>query len=351
MRFRETVLEKTAERAVLEFDANPVAKGFLRRLADESPEHFLQIALKHLQSEESTGAHRFLASIAVRHEEVANLLASPAFMSRESSQRLFRRFLAADPSFDVTMARKLPNRYLSNQAEALAGAQATRALDLLDHNSHGRRLLPILGHLPDSSDSRLAAKGALFVGRRVQNPAWSSQMFSRPDPRIRANAVESLWGINSTPAIRVLEAALRDAHNRVKGNALVGLRLAGHDALDGEVSTMAFSPSPPHRATAAWVMARFEEERWLEELGDMIRDESPQVRSRALISMRELRRLFAPAELAEPTPETAPAPETLSPEPVSPIAVTENAPDWSPEPQIVVPFAGLRLDGKTYRAR
>jgi len=339
MSFREKVIENYVDRAVQEFDANPVAKGFLRRLADEKPETFLTIAMRHLGSDEVSSAHSFLATLAVRHDDITEYLANPSATSREVAQKLFRRFLAVDQSFDVKLARKLPDRYFSNEHGALTGTRATRALDILDHNSQGRRLLPILGHLPNSPDANLAAKGVLFVGRRVQNPAWSSQLLSRPDARIRANAVEALWGMETPSAIQILEQCLDDKNNRVQGNALLGLHLAGRAGVDTHVLSLSRTTSAPHRSTAAWIMARMEQERWIDVLTLMVRDEHPQVRSRALRSLKELRRLTTTPEATAATAPETPVEETRTPQPDTPVIL----------PVPLMPE--LRLDGASFKVR
>lgn len=346
MSFREKVIFNYADRAVQEFDANPVAKGFLRRLAEEHPEMFLNIAMRHLRSDLVSSAHNYLATLAVRHDEITDYLANPSASSREVAQKLFRRFLAVDRSFDVKLARKLPDRYFSNQHGALAGPRATRALDILDHNSQGRRLLPILGHLPNSPDANLAAKGVLFVGRRVQNPTWSSQLLSRPDPRVRANAVEALWGMDTPQAIQLLEQCLEDRNNRVQGNALVGLHMVGRPGVESHVLTLSRTSSPPHRSTAAWVMAKMEQEAWIEVLTIMIRDENQQVRSRALRSLKELRRTI-PVVVEEPLAVQDATPDVA-------VALPEAIESTLPADVPVIPaplLPELRLDGSSFSVR
>lgn len=48
------------------------------------------------------------------------------------------------------------------------------------------------------------------------------------DPRVRANAIESLWGVDSPEARTLLSFATNDANNRVVGNALLGLYHLGN---------------------------------------------------------------------------------------------------------------------------
>jgi len=99
--------------------------------------------------------------------------------------------------------------------------RSTRALDILDQTSCGRRLLPVVGHLVDHRNNRISAKATLFVGRRVQNPSWTAKQLTQPDARVRANAVEALWGVDSPAAAGILEDCSGDRNHRVVGNSLL----------------------------------------------------------------------------------------------------------------------------------
>jgi len=293
MSFRETIIEKYVDRAVDEFDTNPMGRLFLRRLASESPAQFLPAALKHLRSNEVSNAHRFLAMLALRHEELTTYLVSPIMATSEVAHKLFKRFLEVDPSFDVKLARRLLDRNHTNQSEALDTPRSIRALDILDRHSRGRRLLPMLGHLANASDDRLAAKATLFVGRRVQSPVWAAKVLSRLDNRVRASAIESLWGLSTPAAVTLLERHTVDRSHRVLGNALVGLHIAGHRSVDSELLSLARTSSADRRSTAAWTMGKIFNTRWIDELTRMVKDEHPQVRSMALRSLLEIRRIEA----------------------------------------------------------
>jgi HEAT repeat protein len=148
----------------------------------------------------------------------------------------------------------------------------------------------VLGHLPNSSDSKISAKAALFIGRRVKNPAWVEKQLIREDERLRANAVESFWGTKSESAVRILEECADDSNNRVAGNALIGLHLAGHPAVVIKVVTMAASHDPRRRSAAAWVMGRIGAPEFVDYLKDLIRDADPKVRSTAVRSLGEISR-------------------------------------------------------------
>ena len=311
MTLQEKIVDKYVAQAILEFDSSPLARGFLRRLANESPAMFLAAAMKHLRSNENSNGHRYLAVLALRQDELTGYLASPANATREVARNLFLRFLGVDPSFDVKLARKLPDRNSTKQANAFTVTQSTRALDILDQTSRGRRLLPIVGHLPHVADDRIAAKATLFVGRRVMSPAWSAAQLAREEQRIRANAVEAIWGFHSPAAVHLFEMCVKDRNNRVLGNALLGLHILGHRSIEAELLSMARTEAPEYRSTAAWAMGRTAQEKWVDALTVMVRDEHPQVRGMAFRSLKAIRQKSSPEvgqpEVVPPTiPQTPP---------------------------------------------
>jgi hypothetical protein len=330
------LIEKYLERAVEEFETTSLATQLMRRLATESPEFFLTAAMKYLNTNEQSNAHRLMTVLVLRRDDLLDQLASPAFGTRETAIKLFQRFSAVDPAFDVKMARRLPGRSYWSQSDAFDVAQSTRALDILDETSRGRRLVPILGHLPENPDSRISAKATLFVGRRVQNPAWTAKQLTKPDERVRANAVEALWGVNSQPAVKLLEDCVADRNNRVVGNALVGLHIAGNDGVPTEVLMLSRDGKPEKRCTAAWAMGRIGLPNLTPRLTELIRDEHPQVRGMALRSMLQMRRL----EVKLPEPKTAEQMVATLAAVSGTLVKPENAPGY-----------GISLDGTSYAIR
>ncbi|HEY3838252.1 MAG TPA: HEAT repeat domain-containing protein [Bryobacteraceae bacterium] len=289
----QQLVDEYLARAMVEFDRSHLPVRLIRRLADEFPALFLNSALRYLTSTDQSAAHRFLGTVVIRQPGTLEYLTSPHFSSRGSAVNLFKRFLDIDPSYDVKLAERLPNRRESNLTEALDSARSTRALDILDQTSRGRRLLPIVGHLPTYPDTRISAKATLFVGRRVQSPEWTRKMIGQRDQRVRANAIESLWGLESPAAVELLEECAVDGNNRVLGNSLLGLHLAGRSEVEERVLSLANAGKYELRSTGAWVMGQIGTQDCIRRLTQLIRDDHPQVRNTALRSLLDIRRAEA----------------------------------------------------------
>ena len=307
MTLQERIVRKYVDQAVEEFEGNPLSQGFLRRLSIESPDLFFPAAIDHLKSDQASNAHQFLAGLTLGLGSLANFLVDPVACTRQSAVKLVNRFLTVAPSFDVRLARNLSERFQSDGTPAFDRNKTLRALDILDETSPGRRLLPILGHLPSGPDAKIAAKATLFVGKRVQSPAWSARYLASGDERVRANAVEAIWGVKTPHAIHLLEECVEDRNNRVAGNALIGLHIAGSALVDPHVRTMSHDENATVRSTAAWIMGTIGTREWIEPLTQLIKDEDPKARSMALRSLARLNRTDAAEEHPEPaaTLETA----------------------------------------------
>ena len=333
METNQEFVDKWLDRAVQDFDRNPRCAQLIRRLAEENPDSFATAVVRQFGQSGQSAALRYLATLLARDKSVFETLSEPGSASKERSHSALRRILAVDPSFDVKLAKQLPDSTGANHGHALKGARGARALDLLDKNSQSEQVVPILSHLVDSEDPRLSAGTALLVGRRTHNPEWVERLLGNDDARVRANAVESLWGEGSAGAHRVLEAAQTDESNRVVGNSLVGLNRMGDPGVLEQVIRMAENPSPRFRATAAWAMGMIGHNAFLPYLTAMVRDGDEAVRRVALRSLIGLRR----AEGEKPTEKPAEKPPEAT----------------AAEPAVETPdmIFDLRLDGSNFSAR
>lgn len=349
----QLVVNTYLERAIAEFDTNPLSVRLIRRMATELPDLFMVAALKHLDSSHESTAHQLLTSMMLRHPFVLEEVADPARGPYRRSLTLFCRLAKVDLSFDVKLARKLPDRSGSNHAEAFDNPRSCRVLDVLNETSVGRRLLPILGHLVEHPDPEIAARATLFVGKRMQNAEWASRQLNRSDPRTRANAIESIWGLNSPSAHTLLEDCAKDESNSVAGNALVGLHMLGKAGVVEKVTEMATASAPIFRSTAAWTMGRIGDAAFVPPLTELLRDDHPDVRSAALRSLLQIRRAeaAAPEAIAEQrTPDPAPALAEVPAEVVAEV-IAPAAAEPAPEPAAPLFDMDIHLDGSTAASR
>ncbi len=356
VKFDQLLMNGYLERAITEFTSNPLSARLIRRMANEVPDRFVAAALRYLDTPDQSSAHHFLTSLMLRQDSILDEVADPARGTLPRSLNLFHRLSKIDPCFDVRLARQLPDRSGHNHAEAFDRARSCRVLDILNETSVGRRLVPILGHLVDSADTVLAARATLFIGRRMQSPDWAARQMTRGNPdEVRANAVESIWGMKSSSAQSLLENCLTDESVRVAGNALVGLHKLGKPGIMEQITEMVNADAAVFRTTAAWTMGKIGDSAFADPLTGLLKDASPEVRSAALQSLLQLRKSEAAVrkEVAreeaarEVAAKEAAAKKALAPVPVQPVVESFVKPE-PPAPTIDME---IRLDGSARSTR
>lgn len=123
--------------------------------------------------------------------------------------------------------------------------------------------------LNSGEDRHLRSRLALAWGRLSRIAAEGEAWLDDSDSRVRANAVESLWGRGDEAAVKILFRKLDDPHHRVAANAAVGLYLAGRPESISALYGMARHEDNARRAAAVWAMGRTGDARFLPLLTEM----------------------------------------------------------------------------------
>jgi len=202
--------------------------------------------------------------------------------------------------------------------------RARRVLALVNELPPRRHILFPLVNLLRSPDPHVRSKAATLYGRTSHNAEWVRSRLGETDPRVRANAVESLWGEDSDAARAVLKEASRDRHHRVAANAWIGLDQIGAKDVIPNLKRMAEAEDPMARAAAAFAMGRTGHAEFKPVLEKMLKDSSPHARSQALRALVRIRKRLE-AMVAELTPEPPPEP------PPEAEMAAESEPEAAPE--------------------
>ncbi|MBI4908267.1 MAG: HEAT repeat domain-containing protein [Acidobacteria bacterium] len=278
------MLSLSIERLVAQFETNPVlARRSCQDAWASSPEKFFAKAVEVLCKQGLGTGQRFLISFLTQNAGLEDKLGNPELMTREESVTLARLAMRVDPSLDI----KLANRVASASGEE--PALALRLLEVLEAVAEVSSLLPILGHVLRHPDERVRSKAALLMGKGNQNPRWVTQQLFDPDARVRANAVESLWGATSREAVEVFRLAVQDAHPRTVINAALGLYLSGQKECIESFLELSRHPDPAFRLSTSWGLGRTGDPRFLRVLTELARDAESKVRAAALRSTVRIR--------------------------------------------------------------
>jgi hypothetical protein len=309
--------------AVESFDSNPLTarRAIAKLLSVGSPTLFRE-TLAMLRSGQRSPAHRFLMDVLLENDRLLAAICDRNQSSIEDAAELIRVLSKSEPLLDVKLLRTLLNRI----AEDLGDAAAILARELLavyDAAGLGGRLMPLFIQLLRKQDPLIRSKVALLVGRTSNQIGWA---VGDPDPRVRANAIESMWGVRTNPARTILWKAVRDPHQRVVGNALYGLLLIEEPGGEDEVRRVARHDSALFRASAAWVIGQSKVPGLLATLQELARDPEENVRQAAMRALTRFETIIPP----EPAAQEASAPTPTPAEETAPPAVAEAPED--PEP-------------------
>lgn len=136
-------------------------------------------------------------------------------------------------------------------------------LGLLEAFSTGLNLLTLHTGAAGGMDDRLRARLATILGKAARTHEVFWGLVNDPNPRVRANAVESLWGSGIRMAAEVFRQSAGDTNHRVAANALVGQYLEGLPESVAGLVALIRRPDQAARAAAAWAMGRVGDERFL----------------------------------------------------------------------------------------
>ncbi len=244
------------ERARLALEMYPENPGramqVLRGLFSEDPSGFVRTSAP-LLSERDTPGSQPLIELLAQSVGVVELLCDPDFLDKQPSIDLAQRISAIDPGLDSKLVRLLPDRGV-NHSDPANTLGAERILELLDAISVSNRVVPMVAHLLRQPNARLRAKASLLIARWTRNVRTAEDRLDESDSRMRANAVEALWGDKTSRAasrataawtmgqtgdpqfLPVLEKLTHDLYAPVRKSAARGMELIGKRAEEAQAA-------------------------------------------------------------------------------------------------------------------
>jgi len=263
-------------------------KRDMRRRLEKDPPGFLRAACRILKANSKGPGADYLTELLWSNPVMAASLIDPQLLSLQAATTFAKRWADYDPLLDI----KLLHMGFPTDGGAISEIDIVRA----------RRVLALVNEMPPR--------------RHILFPLVS--LLRSPDPQVRSNAVESLWGEDSDAAQAVLKEASRDRHHRVAANAWIGLDQMGARDVVSNLKKMAEAEDPMARAAAAFAMGRTGHAEFKPVLEQMLKDSSPHARSQALRALIRIKKRqsevarMAAQELGE-APEQEAGDETAPP--------------------------------------
>ncbi len=270
-----------------------VVKRDLRRILEKDPAAFLRSACRVLKSSSQSPGALWVMELLWSNPVLVGSLSEPELLPLDTAIAFAKRWAEYDPMLDIKL---LHLGFPSDGTAELDGdiMRAKRVLAIVSELPASRHILVPLVNLMRSPDPKVRSKAASLYGRTSQNPDWVRKRLGEMDERVRANALEGLWGMDSRSARAVLEEAVCDPHHRVAANALIGLHRIGGQDVTANLQRMAHGPEAMSRAAAAFAMGQILNADFKPVLESLLKDTSPHVRSQALRSLIRLKRQQQP---------------------------------------------------------
>lgn len=271
-------------------------RSLIRDLLDNDRSLFYTCSIEILKTAAESRGAEFMVALMVTNDLLLQAMCDPA-LTRDRALALGRTALRIDPmafsgfcSFLCRVAAPAsgpPDRAAGNGAVAFE--DASRLMEILGEISDPSRILPSLMRLLHHPNPHLRSKAVKMIGQNNHSVKWVRDRLAEPDARIRANAVETLWGLDTGDVRELLRYAAKDTNNRVAGNAMLGLYHLGECGVIPELIKMAGQESSQSRVTAAWVMGECGDPRFSEALRRMLGQTDAVLRKGAFRSLGRIK--------------------------------------------------------------
>jgi hypothetical protein len=266
----------------------------IREIYSLDPVAFAPMVLEVLGSAPDSPGAQFLVAILASKPDWLRSICDPKIHTLDQSLDLVRRAHKVDSLAVLKLADMLAQPASSTDAEARFAARVFAVLK----ESPPPVALPALRQLSRCPNARVRSKAVLLMGRIYQNPKFVDRGVLEQDPRVAANAVESLWGLTDSAAREAFVSAALDPHHRVAANGIVGLYLMAEECSIPFLFRLGASDKPLARAAAAWAMGRLEDPRFVPRLAQLREDLDPLIRQGAFRSMARIRQRMTQLEAA-----------------------------------------------------
>ncbi len=295
----------------------------IERLQASDPSGLARAASQLLvSSEENSPGLKYAAELFMASSLLADLLLNKNILTLDAAASLARKVTGVEPFLDVRLFRHaIANA--AGKVSAIKSHEALYVLELVDAISDCSRLGSYLIQFLNHSSDKVRSKAALMLGRTNWNLPRLETLLASEDSRLRANAVESLWGRRGADVTKILWNATRDPNGRVVVNALLGLCQAGDRNAYLRLAELGETSDPALRSGAAWAMGEIGDLEFEEALEKLAQDGDAKVRARAVQSRKKLRR----PEPIESLPPVLPAPVEETVTESSPMEPARSSPE------------------------
>ncbi len=241
---------------------DPASKKLLDQLSSADPLKFFAAGFHVVATARSSAGSQYLVLLLAKDKRLGNWLLDPKACTLKEATAVAGVAADARVHLQATFEMAL-NKALQNQASAANGDRILRILNLLEAIGSQSCWNSFQVELMAYPDKVVRSKAALLIGRSSKNADWIVRRLLDRDPRVQANAVESLWGLDGAETKQHFLEALKSKNNRVFGNAALGLYRLGDPTIIHVLLEATQHPEPLFRLSALWAIGQTQDPRFL----------------------------------------------------------------------------------------
>lgn len=266
------------------FTSNPVqAAESLEQMMQDDWASFEREVLQVLSNPAGVAGSVFLLSFLQKKGLLWRWIEDVERLPLETSAKIADFALLFDRDFDLRLTERLEQHRIAE------GGVRLRLVELIERVSRGSRAIERIKFLADDPDKRVRSKVVRLLGRISGEAADARRKLGDPDPRVRAAAVEALWGHAAEHGRPVFTAALDDPNHRVRGNAVYGLYRLDDPACLLPMRQLLEDSEELARRAGLWAVEQTRDPRFLPVIAKMMASAGPEARSRCLRAMTAVR--------------------------------------------------------------
>jgi hypothetical protein len=186
-------LRRALNELVRDFETDAAgSRKQIRDLMDNDRELFFSIAMEIMKTAGDSRGGQFVVALLAANGMLLQAL-SDSSLTREEALALGRAAKRVDPMVDTTLARGLADNAVG--LGTIVITDPARLMEILCEIADPARVMPSLMRLLRHPNAYVRSKAIKMIGRGSRSVKWVMGRLSESDPGMRANAVESLWGV------------------------------------------------------------------------------------------------------------------------------------------------------------
>jgi HEAT repeat protein len=243
-------------------EKDPASKRLLEQFCAADAAKFFAAGMRVVVAAEPSEGSRYLLHLLAKDKRLTNWLLDPRACTTKESTIVARA--AADARVQVGQSFEMAlTKALQNQASTANSDRIMRVLYLLEAIGSQNCWNSFQVELMAYPDKIVRSKAALLIGHSRKNAGWIARRLLDRDPRVQANAVETLWGLDAAEAKPHLLEAVKSKHNRVFGNAALGLYRLGEPSIIRTLLEATQHTDPMFQLSALWAIGQTQDPRFL----------------------------------------------------------------------------------------